>query len=82
MPQMARPLVYDEVNFAFAGRSGLQIALLRFGGRLVGHDVRVLALGGREGWVRDYYREVLSRARDYELVAEPGDYLIWLRRTS
>jgi hypothetical protein len=51
-----------------------------FEGQLVGHEIRVLALWGRGNYPRERYREILSR--DYELLAERGDYLIWVRRTA
>jgi 4-amino-4-deoxy-L-arabinose transferase-like glycosyltransferase len=50
----------------------------QFDGTLVGHEVRVLALWIKNQFVRDLYLEAL--APGYDLVAERGDYGIWLRR--
>ena len=50
----------------------------RFDGRLLGYDVRVLALWTRPEFLKDLYRE--SLAAGYELSAERGDYQIWVRR--
>jgi hypothetical protein len=49
-----------------------------FDGTLVGHEVRVLALWVQHPFLRDLYTEVLSPS--YRLVAEPGDYAVWVRR--
>jgi 4-amino-4-deoxy-L-arabinose transferase-like glycosyltransferase len=50
----------------------------RFDGRLLGYDVRVLALWVRPDFLQALYREALSPA--YDLVAERGDYAIWVRK--
>ena len=50
----------------------------RFDAELIGYDVRVLALWQQPPALRDHYRQLLSGG--YDLVAERGDYGIWVRR--
>lgn len=50
----------------------------RFDGRLLGYDVRVLALWQRPDALKAHYRQLLEPGHD--LVAERGDYAIWVRR--
>ncbi|HZS00966.1 MAG TPA: glycosyltransferase family 39 protein [Chloroflexota bacterium] len=50
-----------------------------FDGRLFGYDVPLVAAWVRDPWVRHVFTERL--ARDYEPVAQAGDYLVFMRRS-
>lgn len=50
----------------------------RFDGHLLGYDVRVLALWQQPDSLKAHYRQLLGPGHD--LVAERGDYAIWVRR--
>lgn len=56
----------------------VRLAGNRFDGRLLGYDVRVLALWDRPDFFQDLYREALSPG--YEQMERRGDYAIWVRK--
>lgn len=56
----------------------IRLAGGRFDGRLLGYDIRVLALWQQPDFVKAFYQEALSAG--YNLESERGDYAIWVRR--
>ena len=50
----------------------------RYEGELLGYDVRVLALWEQPDFLKAHYRQLLAPGHD--LVAQRGDYAVWVRR--